>query len=140
MEGPDGAASHNWGSIYDAAGTFIFDHTSYFGLSSTINNSVTLFSFNTGGGIYSFYTQPNIWSITARFIAGTSTNGARGSQIEISSISTDTYAGNPSFPGSPDNVAATTPFISTIGERRSLTFFDRPSPTYATLVDLTGGS
>lgn len=138
MSAPNTLAAHNWGGIYSTAGTFIFDRLSYYGLSSTINNNVNLTFFTAGASVYyALGSGSNAWTISSRFIAGTSNNGARGSKIEISSISTDVYSGNPAFPGSPDIVSGT--FISTIGERRSVTFFNRPQPIYATVVSLADG-
>lgn len=132
MDAPNTAASHNWGGLYNSAGTFIFDHSQYYALSSTINNPVVLATYTTGGGAYSGF--GNQWIISAKFIQGTSSNGARGSKIEITSLSDDVYTGNPMFPGSPDIVTGT--FISTIEERRSSTFFPQPAPTYETTVGL----
>ncbi len=136
MDAPATDEAHQWGAVYAAAGTFIFDHNSYYGLSSTIGNPIDILIFSSGGGVYSF--QSNTWSITAKFIAGSSANGARGSKLEISSTSTDNYSGNPSFPGSPDVVVGT--FTSTIGERRSVTFFNRPQPIYDTITSLVSGT
>jgi len=138
MTAPDDAAAHNWGGLYTTSGTFIFDHNSYYTLSSTINNSINLTVSSAGAAAYSIAAGANTWTVAARFIAGTSTNGARGSTLEISSTSTDVYSGHPSFPGSPDIVSGT--FTSTIGERRSTIIYNSPSPSYATVVSLVDGS
>lgn len=136
MSAPNTTAAHNWGGIYSSAGTFIFNHLEYYAMSSTLSNPVESFIHATGGGgAYSYYTQPNAWQITSRFVSGTSANGARGSKIEFSSKSTDVYS--PAAPSSPDSVIGT--FTSTIGERRSVTIFNQPSPIYSTVVALADG-
>lgn len=137
MSGPTNDAGHQWGILYnEAQGPFIFDWIAYYNLNPTLGVSTTLATFISSGSVYS--DQNNRWVISARFITGTSDNGARGSKIEITSKSIDQYSGNPSFPGSPDIVAGT--FDSIIGERRSDTVFPVSSPTYATVTELTVGS
>ena len=134
MNAPDTVASHNWGGLYNAGGTFIFNHAEYYGLSATINNFTTFSTVSAGAGIYSSGFG-NQWIIRARYTAGTSSNGARGSIVEIESVTDDVYAGNPAFPGSPDIVTGT--FTSTISERRSTGVFSQASPTYTTNVELS---
>ncbi len=126
MSAPDNIASHNWGGLYNAAGTFIFNAAEYYGLSPTINNFTTVLIATAGGGVYS--SAGNQWIIQVRFIAGTSANGARGSKLEFTSLSDDVYS------TVPDIVTGT--FTSTISERRSTAFFLRPSPTFATTSEL----
>lgn len=141
MDAPLTDSAHQWGVLYnEAQSPFIFDHLSYFAISSTINVSTTLATFISSGSAYGTgdASSSNKWVISAKFVAGTSTNGARGSKIELTSKSIDSYTGNPSFPGSPDIVTGT--FDSTIGERRSTSSFPITQPTYATVIDLTNGS
>jgi len=126
MNAPDNVASHNWGGVYNAAGTYIFDSSEFYSISSTINNFTTVQIATSGGGIYS--TTNNQWIIRVRFIAGTSNNGARGSKLEFTSL-TDDQGTTP-----PDIVIGN--FISTISELRSTAFFNRPAPTFETISEL----
>ena len=122
--------AHNWGKLYNDIGTFIFDATEYYGLSPTINNFTTVSIAATGGGVYSsgYPASANQWIISVKFITGTSANGARGSKLEFTSLSDDVYTG-------PIDIV-TGGFTSTISERRSTTFFNRPAPIYETTSSL----
>ena len=122
MSAPDTLTSHNWGGLYNAAGTFIFDALEYFNLSPTINNPSTVLIASAGASAYSVF--GNQWVITAKWISGTSSNGARGSKLEFTSLSDDVYTGV--------NDIITGLFTSVISERRSITFFNQPAPIYET--------
>ena len=136
MTAPDTVAAHNWGGLYDAIGTVIFDHNDYFNLSETLGDFVAISIHDVGAGVYSSGGLANVWSVQAAYIGGTTIRGARGNVIEFRSLSSDNYAGNPLFPGSPDLVVGD--FTSTISERRSTapTLFPQAQPIYTTIADL----
>ncbi len=114
-----------WTNLVSAESPYVFTGTDYFVLTTSFVLKNTTFS----GSPY----DANEWNIYAKTNSVAGPLGAKGSILTFRSDFIDGHVSEFS-----DTVDGT--FTSTIEERRSTGFFVRPSPTFATVTELTAGT